>query len=693
MTPTTKLSEVLEEACAHFKLESKNCTLVRKKNTLDLSMPFRLSRLSSNENVELVYNSGTKAISTTSKLAQCKIALKVDDSSLVNSFPHNLTLLEMVTQFVETNPDKFPANILSELNPEIVYLQSSFPSEKLATTTLQHLGLGGKSTRLTLRYDKTETAPSPRSSSTNANQKETAVVEQDQAPLSVFAAVNDSMEIATNSTTNSSKSVDVQALLDNVLSQNFDAVTIPAIIIMTKYLYNILANPDEAKYRNIILTNKTFVEKVSPAKGALDFLSGVGFVRTSTQGKPSLCLSMPATQASMQQHIAGIKTAASALENAMQELNVPMEDRPNMPQPKVIPTTNGNNAQAFDPFKTFVRRVADMGPDGNMTLADNPFANSTALDGKSATELKLENLQQRRLDLEGKKDEVSRNTVLIYPGGQQQATNAMDVVESDPSDSKLLAQTLKGALKQEDAPLTTAALRSLEKAKTEKVYRETMIRVKLPDRLILQGSFHPRHELVDVYEWMLQSLNTTVVSTWNAIYAQLVAEVDASASDVPTASHLKRSSTKTPKKGQRVNPYPFELYVSPPLRTLPYEIGSNDEKKSLHDHNMVPSGVIFLRWINTDVENIVKEMSRNVPASYLHDDLVNLSGSKTSASDRDESRNLPRGVDLVQNKESASNGAGLKSSISDIVADGKSDTSQSSGTAKKSGKAPKWFKL
>ena len=90
----------------------------------------------------------------------------------------------------------------------------------------------------------------------------------------------------------------------------------------------------------------------------------------------------------------------------------------------------------------------------------------------------------------------------------------------------------------------------------------------------------------------------------------------------------------------------------------------------------------------------MKEMSRNVPASYLHDDLVNLSGSKTSASDRDESRNLPRGVDLVQNKESASNGAGLKSSISDIVADGKTDTSQSiSGTSKKSGKAPKWFKL
>lgn len=45
------------------------------------------------------------------------------------------------------------------------------------------------------------------------------------------------------------------------------------------YAENIIRNRDEEKYRKIRLTNKTFMEKVLPVKGAIEFLESIGFVK------------------------------------------------------------------------------------------------------------------------------------------------------------------------------------------------------------------------------------------------------------------------------------------------------------------------------------------------------------------------------------------------------------------------------
>ena len=58
----------------------------------------------------------------------------------------------------------------------------------------------------------------------------------------------------------------------------------------------------------------------------------------------------------------------------------------------------------------------------------------------------------------------------------------MDVDDSQPSDSKLLRQgmlnTIQRAHQQEDAPLTTQAMRQLQRLKTEKIYRSSLVRVR-----------------------------------------------------------------------------------------------------------------------------------------------------------------------------------------------------------------------
>lgn len=51
------------------------------------------------------------------------------------------------------------------------------------------------------------------------------------------------------------------------------------IKLLVTYAENIIRNREEEKYRKVRLTNKTFMEKVLPIKGAIEFLESIGFVK------------------------------------------------------------------------------------------------------------------------------------------------------------------------------------------------------------------------------------------------------------------------------------------------------------------------------------------------------------------------------------------------------------------------------
>ncbi|VVC37832.1 Hypothetical protein CINCED_3A020253 [Cinara cedri] len=51
------------------------------------------------------------------------------------------------------------------------------------------------------------------------------------------------------------------------------------IKLLVTYAENIIRNREEVKYRKIRLTNKTFMEKVLPIKGAIEFLESIGFIK------------------------------------------------------------------------------------------------------------------------------------------------------------------------------------------------------------------------------------------------------------------------------------------------------------------------------------------------------------------------------------------------------------------------------
>ncbi|KAF6212636.1 hypothetical protein GE061_013162 [Apolygus lucorum] len=76
-------------------------------------------------------------------------------------------------------------------------------------------------------------------------------------------------------------------LMIHTLNSHKDKVD-EAVQVLTTYVKNLLANPEEGKYRSIKMSNKMFAEKVLPIRGALEFLDAVGFrkeTRTEVDGE------------------------------------------------------------------------------------------------------------------------------------------------------------------------------------------------------------------------------------------------------------------------------------------------------------------------------------------------------------------------------------------------------------------------
>jgi hypothetical protein len=76
--------------------------------------------------------------------------------------------------------------------------------------------------------------------------------------------------------------LDISECISQILSSNFDAISAPALTVITKYLLNIASFPRDEKYQKINLENKVFCEKVATAKGSLNLLFALGFRMTSS---------------------------------------------------------------------------------------------------------------------------------------------------------------------------------------------------------------------------------------------------------------------------------------------------------------------------------------------------------------------------------------------------------------------------
>jgi len=94
----------------------------------------------------------------------------------------------------------------------------------------------------------------------------------------------------------------------------------------------------------------------------------------------------------------------------------------------------------------------------------------------------------------------------------------------------------------ENSVLMTKQLREYFKSKKQKKYRKCMIRIRFPDRTILEGTFHPLNKIRDVEDYVRQNL--------------------------------------------LMNDLPFYLYISPPVQKF------TDLNATLRHYNLVPASLI-----------------------------------------------------------------------------------------------------
>lgn len=664
-SPNALLQTVLVEAAAHFGVDPRLAALRVRKTTLDCSQPIRFSNLSNNATVDLVLLSaptqaGSSSASSVlppssssaaagagpydaSKNASCRVALSIEGGgSFQGSFPIGASMLDIIRSCASQG--LLPGDILS-LSPQVVYMRSTVNTDQLAQASLASLGISsGQGVRLQLRFvaggqplsaiASTPTTPTVAAESapnqhaaapTPVEEKATDALSEGE-PMDVssdsvhpLAVSPPPPPVAPPATSHPAPVLDqishsvsdallpsVNDCIQFVLAQNFDAASVPALLTIGRYLANVLSNPSDQRVRAIPTTNKVFVEKVLPVRGAVDLLSSIGF--------------QPSGQQLVLQADTRISAAWDLLAAAYETLAIPDEKRPALKPPAAV------EAAPFDPFKTIVTSLTPQ----------------VAKTGGSATESELTKLAARRAELEGLSEHVQRETHAVLPSSQSSAApskaGAAPPVEEESNGLPLSALKRLGAAKEEDAPLTTQALRDLQRAQKERVYSRSLVRVRFPDRVELVGYFHPRHLLADVYSWVAQSVG------WEG--DALTAFLDLFELSLPPRSVLP--------------PYPS-------INMKKRRVDGQEGSRSLGDLQLVPACVLNLSWRSP--------RPTETPGSYL------VSSIRESASTESHAV-VPSGVRLVEPSAAAAEEGQQVVAVGEAKAENKPRRGQ-----------PKWLKV
>ena len=671
-TPSTKLSDVLEQSAQFFGVDPRKSKLINGRKKLDSSLTYRYSNLPMGSSINLEVEEENLMRANSSQIATTKVVSTLQDGNLISKvFPASFSLDNIIQSYMAEG-----LIILHESNIlEILFMQSIFSGDDLRSTTLSSLGVGGQVARFRIigcNSANSEMVENNKQSEL-MNEMSKKADNTNQVDMEVCkTADSNSLQMDSNH-----KNIDHFVLLKAILENNFDAVAKPALILLSKYVFNIAANPIEQKYRIIYMDNPAFVEKIDTCKGAIEFLQGCGFVQVENMGRRAFSLHNTPGAKSSECDETGegfFLDVVNSLVGAMNELQIPIDEQPKFSKTAKAKTSDNITKQTdFDPFKTFVRRVSDVTEDG--TLRASMVRNSGKAVKISNTEEKLLQIESKRREIEGIPCKLDENSCmngseylisdnipqnLLDPSASSFNDSNKESSEGEAmfSDKNVLAMSIKGMLCDEDAPLTTAAVRALKKANSEKVYNGTLVRVKLPDRSILQRIFHPRHALSDIYMWVNACLSTDLRQDWNEFQNQL-----------KCASEKKGSKNRFPL-------FPFELYVTPPRQVIP---NNNDV---LLDQKLVPSALLFLSW--EPYKSIIAAMNLRdyvdkTTSVFIRDDLL-----KSAKRNQEGNLVVPYGTPLIDTlSKNIISGKKLQEESQTTKIDGKS-------TGKKT---PSWMKL
>ncbi|KAL5611593.1 uncharacterized protein BROUX77_001749 [Berkeleyomyces rouxiae] len=103
VTPGTYLSDVLAEACQKFNIPSDKYQLRHNQKLVDLSLPFRQSKLAGGAKLELVLKSKTPSAVTVAVQLPHPESTQIPAGRIISKFPSTLTLWQVLRQ-IESGP-------------------------------------------------------------------------------------------------------------------------------------------------------------------------------------------------------------------------------------------------------------------------------------------------------------------------------------------------------------------------------------------------------------------------------------------------------------------------------------------------------------------------------------------------------------------------------------------------------------
>jgi len=239
--------------------------------------------------------------------------------------------------------------------------------------------------------------------------------------------------------------------------------------------------------------------------------------------------------------------------------------------------------------------------------------------------------------------EVSRDTKVYFPSQANFDPSQFELPEEfydmTPEDYARLIEEQSRKQKEmeiENSVLMTKQSRDYFKSKKQKKYKKCMLRIRFPDRTILEGTFHPLNKIRDVEDYVRQNL--------------------------------------------LMNDLPFYLYISPPVQKF------TDTNATLRQSNLVPATVINFALkdgaINGDQDTF-----------FLKPELLDQFRDNTLS---DGQSPIPKGIPAVNKAKGPEIMLGSTTttkSASQRNDEGKQSESNESGSSSGvSKKGPKWFK-
>ncbi|GKY97684.1 hypothetical protein MPSEU_000726600 [Mayamaea pseudoterrestris] len=470
----------------------------------------------------------------------------------------------------------------------------------------------------------------------------------------------------------------LDAALDILLSNNFDADSKSTLNTFITILDNIISKPADDKVRTLKMENKFIQQKIIARRGGVDFLLACGFQVMSDPpllsrvGEERLVLVNESTN--------HLLTARRLLQTrAIRDLHIDPNQLPPLIAPPTIThaTLNGSQSAAASTgghnfsFNPYAGHRFDANAHAAGLETSKPDVNYI-----SPTEAKLLKLQQQKEELEkaARKQPPPRDWMALHSGQampipsnnnqEDLLISGNDTSASTGSDASLIAQRLQRQMvaAREREQFSTKAMRDLKTLERQRVYKQATVTIQFPNGIKLVGKFLPSETVGAVKESLIKEC--LILGDANANASSTAIDVDGDVAMDGTAPLISLPL--------------FDLFLTPPRRVL-------DDNLTLEQEGLVPAAKVFSSAVLELRSHLFVVRTMDFPVGKAVADASSAEGAGAGVALTKDAKDGKQTTIVSREEALLQRMMGGKPRMGDAA------SSNSNDASKKATKKPKWF--